>query len=414
MTPATLPLNAMLLFGVAATPAQAAPQAGDPFADALAEAQAAPARLQPDGANLVAATALAAMPDLQVPQPIPATGEIGPDCTVPVPPDPVSTDKAPATKPASAQPGPRHQVRGRVARTPEAATSDKGGAPDPVPVTAGLPLVAPQLPAARQAAESFTADQEHPPAAPRTTSAVNAEPKPQPQHLSAPSSQPAPSAIETPSSTAREVPASEPSAAAPAQVTPDLSVSPATAHAASVPPSPHAPAMRLQPTDAAPASPVEQAAYQASIVYRASAAQQHVTVKLDPAELGAITFRLSTAGGHRSLDIAVERPETLKMLLADGDTLHRALDKAGVPAENRTISLSVEPPPVPVNAPSVPDAPAMPAGTASTPLGSGGEGGSRGREAFSGTASPGLVAEEDTAPPIRHAAYAQRALDIVA
>jgi flagellar hook-length control protein FliK len=169
-----------------------------------------------------------------------------------------------------------------------------------------------------------------------------------------------------------------------------------------------------QPADAATSSPVTQLANAASLVYRATPAQQQVTVTLDPAELGAITFKLSTnSGGHSSLDIAVERPETLKLLLADSDTLHRALDQAGVPAENRSISIA----PAPSAQSTQLDAKGPDSGSAQFSGGSAGDGGSRGQGAGSQMTAGDGGSMADTAEEqatTYRTVYSRRALDIVA
>ncbi|MCW3473282.1 flagellar hook-length control protein FliK [Limobrevibacterium gyesilva] len=76
------------------------------------------------------------------------------------------------------------------------------------------------------------------------------------------------------------------------------------------------------------------------LIANSSAGQQRLTVKLHPVELGEVTFRLSSKpGGHQKLEISVQRPETLRLLLADSAALHQALDNAGVPPESRSIRL---------------------------------------------------------------------------
>jgi flagellar hook-length control protein FliK len=65
----------------------------------------------------------------------------------------------------------------------------------------------------------------------------------------------------------------------------------------------------------------------------------HVTIRLQPAELGHVEIRISRAqDGSSSVSVAVERPETLTTLQADLGHLHQALDRAGVP-EQRSVSV---------------------------------------------------------------------------
>ena len=63
-----------------------------------------------------------------------------------------------------------------------------------------------------------------------------------------------------------------------------------------------------------------------------------VTIRLDPIELGRVEIRLGHAhDAPAKVELTVERPETLLMLLRDQPQLHRALDLAGVPAAGRTV-----------------------------------------------------------------------------
>jgi flagellar hook-length control protein FliK len=68
----------------------------------------------------------------------------------------------------------------------------------------------------------------------------------------------------------------------------------------------------------------------------------HVTIRLDPGELGQVQIRISRAqDGTSSVNVAVERPETLATLQGDVAHLHQALDRAGVP-EQRSLSLQLD------------------------------------------------------------------------
>jgi hypothetical protein len=49
------------------------------------------------------------------------------------------------------------------------------------------------------------------------------------------------------------------------------------------------------------------------------------------------------AAGGAAVTVQVERPETLHMLQQDVSHLHQALDRAGVPAEARQLSLHLAP-----------------------------------------------------------------------
>ena len=80
-----------------------------------------------------------------------------------------------------------------------------------------------------------------------------------------------------------------------------------------------------------------------ALIQVAHAAGGHqITVRLDPVELGRVDVRIERAtDGTASVQVLAERPETLKLLQADQAQLHRTLDSAGVPAEGRSLTLSL-------------------------------------------------------------------------
>ncbi len=71
----------------------------------------------------------------------------------------------------------------------------------------------------------------------------------------------------------------------------------------------------------------------------------NVTIRLDPAELGHVQIRISRAtDGTASIDVAVERPDTLATLQNDLGHLHQALDRAGLPDQRSvTMHLAAQP-----------------------------------------------------------------------
>jgi hypothetical protein len=84
------------------------------------------------------------------------------------------------------------------------------------------------------------------------------------------------------------------------------------------------------------------------------AAQMHLaaggagplTIRLEPAELGALQIKIERGtAGAATVTVAVERPETLHLLQGDLAHLHQALDRAGVPTEQRSLTLALAPPP---------------------------------------------------------------------
>ncbi len=50
------------------------------------------------------------------------------------------------------------------------------------------------------------------------------------------------------------------------------------------------------------------------------------------------------ADGAATVHVAAERADTLRLLVADQDTLHRTLDSAGLPQESRTLNFSLSDP----------------------------------------------------------------------
>ncbi|MEJ1978192.1 MAG: flagellar hook-length control protein FliK [Acetobacteraceae bacterium] len=67
-----------------------------------------------------------------------------------------------------------------------------------------------------------------------------------------------------------------------------------------------------------------------------------LTLRLDPEELGKVDIRIDRAAdGTATVQVTVDRAETLKLMLADQPQLHRALDAAGVPQDGRSLTLSL-------------------------------------------------------------------------
>jgi len=74
-------------------------------------------------------------------------------------------------------------------------------------------------------------------------------------------------------------------------------------------------------------------------------APQQLTIRLDPADLGRVQLRIErTPGGPARVDVVIERPETLLLLLRDQPQLHRALELAGIPAADRILQFHLAPP----------------------------------------------------------------------
>jgi hypothetical protein len=62
-------------------------------------------------------------------------------------------------------------------------------------------------------------------------------------------------------------------------------------------------------------------------------------------DLGRVEVRIERIpGGPARVDLVVERPDTLLLLLRDEPQLHRALDLAGIPTAERTLQFHLAPP----------------------------------------------------------------------
>lgn len=93
------------------------------------------------------------------------------------------------------------------------------------------------------------------------------------------------------------------------------------------------------------ASPAEQIAPALVQMGHAPDGAQRLTVRLDPPELGHVQVRIDRPPeAPARVEITVEKPETLTLLLRDQPQLQRALDQAGVPAEGRSLTFHLASP----------------------------------------------------------------------
>jgi hypothetical protein len=100
--------------------------------------------------------------------------------------------------------------------------------------------------------------------------------------------------------------------------------------------------------DAAPAAAPQAAAatqqVSAALVSLAGApgGGQRMTLRLEPADLGQVQIRIDRSpDAPAQVQITVQRPETLTLLLRDQPELQRALDQAGVPPDGRGVTLHI-------------------------------------------------------------------------
>jgi hypothetical protein len=78
-----------------------------------------------------------------------------------------------------------------------------------------------------------------------------------------------------------------------------------------------------------------------------------ISLRLEPAELGQVEIRIDRAANAPThVEITVERSETMTLLLRDQAQLQHTLDRAGVPAEGRTLDIHLTPPDLQPTAPS--------------------------------------------------------------
>ncbi len=194
------------------------------------------------------------------------------------------------------------------------ALAQNSSTPNPLPLKI-LALPSPALaPAATVAGVTRPATVQ--PQAAQSATAGPAEPKPDKPPAPAPT--PAVAGASAAASTVADPLASGPAAPPPA---PTVAVAPST------PISQHSPATQ-----------------QAAVVVSQLAAQagsQRVVVQLHPLDLGRIEVSIERiAGGGTHVTLRAERPETLQALQRDQAEIGRALDRAGVPAEQRTVTLA--------------------------------------------------------------------------
>jgi hypothetical protein len=164
----------------------------------------------------------------------------------------------------------------------------------------------------------------------------------------------------------------------------------------------------------APAAPAAQIAPALVSMAHAPDGTQRLILRLDPPELGHMQIRVDRppeAPAH--VDITVDRPDTLTLLLRDQPQLQRALDQAGVPPDGRSVTFHVAPSePAPrhesVSAPG--------AGTGSAGTGDASYGASRqdGSPARRQSAEPGDRTVELEFEPTAPANWLRAGLDITA
>lgn len=149
---------------------------------------------------------------------------------------------------------------------------------------------------------------------------------------------------------------------------------------------------------------------------RSSDGTQHLTVRLDPPDLGRVQIRIDRSPDAQAhVAITVERPETLTLLLRDQPQLQHALDQAGVPATGRSVTFHVATPEPAARADTA--SPAPPTGGSASMGGDLSHGASRqgGRtDQPNGTVAPGGDTDASEVSSIAPATWLRGGLDITA
>jgi chemotaxis protein MotD len=300
-------------------------------------------------------------------------------------PDDAGAEPADAAPPRPAKPAAGPGRAGRAIAAEPGSDSDKDAAVigpatpagtaalDPTPQPASIvPLMnADSAPSTAHPAHASASHDAPPATAPRNEAGQRADHEPAQATATQAQTQAAPSA-ETPPAAQDATAARRPAEAAP---DPIKAAIPAVHDAPSAEAVARAMAETSQPA-ATPASHAAQAAQSAAGPTRPdvpSPAQQiaapmvalgtgpdqsrRMTVRLDPAALGAVQVRVDRPkDGPARVEITVERPETLSLLLRDQPQLQRALDQAGIPSEGRSVVFQVAAPdPQPRNDAPLPD-----------------------------------------------------------
>ncbi len=139
-------------------------------------------------------------------------------------------------------------------------------------------------------------------------------------------------------------------------------------------------------------------------------------MRLDPAELGQVRIQIDRPhDGAARVQITVERPETMTLLMRDTPSLQRTLDQAGIPADGRTLTFHLAPQDAaPASAPSVIGGGSALAGAGTGSDGAGGRGFGEPGNGGARTRGGAPWMDEDGAASGQAARWMTAALDITA
>ncbi len=274
--------------------------------------------------------ALRPTPEAGSPPPAPQSGPV----STPIP-SRVTTPRSNRAEPRETHTGPRG---GHSPQRSAAAPSDcQPAAPTPIPSgPAALPRIT--APHANLAANTNAPSTNHPdepavrsPPEPQAAAPAVAGPSPAPQE---------PPGLSRPLTVPSQNPEPSPTSVTQAPALPVLQP-PATIMAAA-----HAPATTPTANRSAANAPMPATQLTPVIVslVHNSVGPQHLTLRLDPPELGNVQIRLERPpDAPARIEITVQRPETLALLQRDQPHLQQVLDQAGIPAEGRTVSFHLGP-----------------------------------------------------------------------
>ncbi len=164
-----------------------------------------------------------------------------------------------------------------------------------------------------------------------------------------------------------------------------ISATPAPAASAVVAPAASAaaaaPVAASKATGAAPAPATAQVAQAITAIRFSAATPGHISIQLQPAELGSVRVDIQRGQDGATISLSVEKPATLQALQMDAPHLHAALDRAGIATDGRQVTFHLA---------------SASSGQGGGGLGTAGEGGQQSRQGGWGR-QPAAPAQADTA-----------------
>jgi len=100
-----------------------------------------------------------------------------------------------------------------------------------------------------------------------------------------------------------------------------------------------------QPAGSTSLAAASQVAHAVAGVHVAAGGQGQITIHLQPGDLGAVQVKIERgADGSSTVTVQVEKADTLQIMQQDISHLHQALDRAGVPSDQRQVTLHLASP----------------------------------------------------------------------